>query len=213
MSTQDYGHFIQQLRKSRGLTQQQIAVQAGVSESTIRNLEASAEEISIRSGNLDAILTVYAQRAALGPAEIKVLAEATGRRYESIESLNERAQELKAASLRSPASPLSREPSTEERIGHAIQQLLTAGAGDIVLAQLEALVGVYSKQIADAERTPAKRRLQVHHPERQAGGFTVQDTTHYVVEEGEAPRQLRPMGEHPDAHDDDQSTASSSSAS
>jgi transcriptional regulator with XRE-family HTH domain len=195
MSTQDYGQFIQQLRKSRGLTQQQIAVQAGVSESTVRNLEASSDQISIRSNNLDAILTVYAQRAALGPAEIKIIAEATNRRYESIESLNDRANQLKTAELRSPASPLAHEPTTEERINHAIQQLLAAGAGDIVLAQLEALVGVYSQQIADAERTPSRQRFQVVHPMREVNGKRMQDISHYEVPDEQEPGQRTPSEE------------------
>lgn len=151
MSKHDYGQFIQRMRKSRGLTQDQLADAAGVSTSTVTKLEASGAELNIRATNLDALLTALAQRAPLGASEIQVLAEATDRRYESFEAINTRAAQLAKAAQLGPSPRVQGEPTIEERIERAIHLLLAAGQGETVAVQLEALAAHYGHLISEQE--------------------------------------------------------------
>ena len=200
MSNNDYGERVLSMRNSRGLTREQVSEAAGVSVSTIQTLEASSERITIRASNLDSVLTVLAQRAPLGPSEIKILCEATGRLFESFEAINERAEQLKRAAAMGPSPRPKAEPTLEERLAHAMHLLVQAGAGEIVLTQLEALAALYGERIAESERQPStkRRRLTVEHPPRQVGEMVVRDFTHYHIDDDdEQPRQLHPKGDKP----------------
>jgi len=186
------------MRKSRGLTLVDLAAQAGVSLSSVKKLEASADEVNLLPTTLDAILTAMAMHAPLGPSEIGQLSKSVGRQYESLERLNDQAQRRLRAANASPTPTKRDEPTLEERLQHAVHLLVAAGMGETVLVQLEALAELHGQRIADQERTPRKRRFQVHHPERQVGDLTVQDISHYEVDDEDdrrEPRQLRPIDE------------------
>lgn len=199
MPDKDYGERLLSMRISRGLTREQVSEAAGVSVSTIQTLEASGERIKIRASNLDSVLTVLAQRAPLGPSEIKILCDATDRLFESFESINDRADQLKRAAAMGPSPRAKAEPTLEDRINLAVHLLIQAGAGEIVLNQLEALASLYGERIAESERQPpTRRRLTVEHPPRQVGDMVVRDYTHYHIDdEDPQPRQLYPKGEKP----------------
>lgn len=175
MQERDIGQFIREMRKSRGYTLIELAEHAGVSLSSVKKLESSSTEVNLLSTTLDTILTAMAMRAPLWPAEIKFLSDAIGRHYDSIERLNDVAAKRLRSSVDAPTSPGRDEPTIEERIHHAVHLLIQAGAGEIVLTQLEALAKLYGERIADEQRTDTRRRFQVLHPERQIDGYTVQD--------------------------------------
>ena len=184
MVEQDYGQFIQRMRKIRGYTQEQLAEAAGCSTSTVVKLEASGESLSIRPTNLDAILTAMAMRAFLGGPEIQVLVEATGRRFESIEQINDRAEQLRRAALAGPSPRTSHTPTDEERIDRAVHMIIAAGQIESLLVQLEALASLHSQQAADHERTPRpKRRLRVRRSLRREGTMDIEDIAHYPIDD------------------------------
>lgn len=199
MPAKDYGEQVQRMRISRGLTREQVAEGSGVSVTTIQTVENSSKQIRIRPSNLDAILTALAQRAPLGAAEIRVLSDATGRLFESFETINERAEQLKRAAAMGPNPPRTTEPTLEDRIQHAVHLLIQAGAGELLLLQLEAMASHFEASITQDNRQPrGRRRLSVEHPPRQVGDMVVTDYTHYHIEDDEPePRQLYPKGEKP----------------
>lgn len=168
MADNEYGVFAQRMRKSRGYTQDELAQVSGVSISTVRNLEWSGDSINIRGSSLDAILIALAQKAPIGASEIHVLAQATGRKFESIERLNDRADELRNAAMHAPTPRKPTEPTIEERLMRVIHRLIAAGHGEDVLVQLEALAARYDEQIAKQERTAAPKHTP-RAPERPVG--------------------------------------------
>lgn len=194
MSTKDYGSQMLRMRKSRGLTREQVSDQSGVSVSTIQTLENSTESIAIRDTNLDAILTVLAQRAPMGGSEIQVLVHATGRLFESFEALNDRAEQLRRAAMRGPTPPMPHEPTLEERAVQAVHQLISAGQGEVLVAQLEAMVRVYSNEIAqDSRQERAKRQLRVRHPHRRVGDMVIEEISNYDIDDDDQPIAKRPI--------------------
>ncbi len=180
------------------MTQLELAERAGVHITTIKRYEAMGNDFKVRQSYLDAILTVMAQKTPLGPSEIKIVSDATGRHYESIESINAEAERKLRAVDKGSASSMRKEASVEDQAIVIVHQIIAAGGGELMLAQLKAMASHYGEQIAEQERTP-RRRFQVHHPERQVGDLTVQDISHYEVDEDDdgprAPRQLRPIDE------------------
>lgn len=158
MAEQDYGEFAKRMRKSRGYTQDQLAQASGVSSSTVKKLEWSTDSIDLSDSSLDAILIALAQKAPIGASEIHVLAKATGRKFESIERLNDRADELRSAATQAPTPRTTSDPTIEERLMRVIHRLIAAGQGEDVLVQLEALAARYDEQIAKQERTAAPKR-------------------------------------------------------
>ena len=131
MTLPDIGRFIRGMRKSRGLTLVDLAAQAGVSLSSVKKLEASADEVNLLPTTLDAILTAMAMHAPLGPSEIGQLSKSVGRQYESLERLNDQAQRRLRAANASPTPTKRDEPTLEERLQHAVHLLVAAGMGKI----------------------------------------------------------------------------------
>ena len=206
MADNDYGLFLQRMRVSRGFTQDQLAELAGLSESSVRKLEASGDSVIMRAKNLNAILTAMAMRAPLGPSEIQVLCEATDRLYESFEALNDEAERRKRAAELAPGGGRNADPTLEERISICVNQLIAAGMGPFVLSQLEAMTQHFGEQIAQQQRRPT-RRLQVHHPERQVGDMVIRETSHYAVDDDDPePRQMRPLDQPQSPHHDQSDT-------
>jgi transcriptional regulator with XRE-family HTH domain len=198
------------MRKSRGLTLQEVADLAGVSLSSVKKLESSGDGIHLLASTLDEILTAMATRAPLGPSEIDRLCAATDRRFESFEGLNEEAERRKRAAEASASRPTAHEPSVEERITHAVHLLLAAGMGESVMVQLEALAALHGEQIAERERTP-RRTFSVVHPERQVGNMIMRDISHYAIDDDDPePRRKQPIDEpqsQPPEQDDDRDTS------
>ena len=195
MADMDYGQFVQRMRKSRGFTQEQIVSASGVSVSTVSALESSGDRIVIRPANLDAILTALAMRGFLGPSEIKVLCEATGRVWESFEDLNFRAEKLKnESSTDLRTRPKSKEPDFEERFLIAARTLSGTAQGQTALTMLEALAAQLGNQLAAESRAPKstkgahKRTLRVAYPsvEGPTPGSTQQETVEYEVDDDPA---------------------------
>lgn len=188
--------MLQRMRKSRGLTQVQLAESAGVSLTTIKKLEGMSSELQVRDRNLDAILTAMARKASLGPSEIQQLADATDRLYDSFEALNTRADQLNMEAMLGPMPTKRRDLSVEERIAMGVHTLIAAGQSRILLAQIESLVRVFEDEIEhQAKSERSVRQLRVRHPERRVGDMVIEDISHYEVDDDDQPRERRPVSD------------------
>lgn len=150
MPTNDYGLFIQDMRKARGFTQEQLASLSGVSPATIQKLEYSGKDLRIRASNLDAILTAIAMRGPLSQDEIQSIAEGTGRRPESIEALNTKA----STSHNEPARSVREDKidlTPMERLAKAFKVIESAGQSELALTHLEDLAKAFKVPASQLE--------------------------------------------------------------
>lgn len=191
----DYGEYFARMRKTRGLSQSSLSESAGVGLSTIKRYESLAGTFSVRDANLDAILVALAARVPLAEGEMKWLADATGRLFDSFFVINEQAESKRMASSANPASPVMTKHTLEEQVQHVVHRIISAGGGELLLTQLKAMASHLENEISDSEQAPSRQRFQVVHPVREVNGKRVQDVSHYEVHD-------EPDASHPDAQQD-----------
>lgn len=159
MPSKDYGELVTNFRTSRGLIRSQVAEVARISISTIQNIESSTDAISVRASNLDGYLMALATRGPLTADEIKILCDATGRRWESFEAINREV----VAGISGPelsAQPDRANLTAEDRLLRAYRILVAAGQGELALSQLEIMAAHFSHELRDANTEPPSTRRQ-----------------------------------------------------